>query len=151
MKPVGAEASVFTLKDQHGQTFSLSENSGKKLLLSFHPLAWTSVCREQMLSLEANYDRFSRANTIPLGLSIDSVPSKKAWSDSMNLQQLRLLADFWPHGFVARLYDVFRDKDGFSERANIIIDQNQKIAFVKIYPISHLPEIEEILQFVESN
>jgi len=53
-------APEFTLKDQHGQTFSLADMKGKKVLLSFHPLAWTPVCRDQMLSLEKNFDRFSK-------------------------------------------------------------------------------------------
>jgi len=34
----------FTLKDHHNKEFTLSELRGKKVLLSFHPLAWTKVC-----------------------------------------------------------------------------------------------------------
>jgi peroxiredoxin len=48
---VGDEAPDFTLKDQNDQEFTLSELKGKKVLLSFHPLAWTGVCAKQMKSL----------------------------------------------------------------------------------------------------
>jgi len=51
---------------------------------------------------------------------------------------------------VARLYGVFRDKDGFSERANILIDENQVVVFAKLYPIAQLPDIEEIIKFLEA-
>ena len=141
----------FTLKDQNGQPFHLAEFAGKKVLLSFHPLAWTKVCHDQMLSIEENFERIAKANTVPVGLSIDAVPSKKAWADSMNLKNLRILADFWPHGEVAKLYDVFREKDGFSERANIIVGEDGKVLFARSYPLSHLPEIEEIIQYLESH
>lgn len=61
----------FSLKDQNGKDFKLSEQSRKRVLLSFHPLAWTSVCAEQMKSLEANKKSFDSLNTIAVGLSVD--------------------------------------------------------------------------------
>jgi peroxiredoxin len=143
-------APEFTLKDQHGQTFSLADMKGKKVLLSFHPLAWTPVCRDQMLSLEKNFDRFSKLNTVAVGINVDPIPSKKAWAEAIGLKKLRILSDFWPHGNVAGMYDIFRDKEGFSERANIIIDANGKVAFVKVYPIPQLPDIEEIIKILET-
>ena len=142
---VGDIAPDFSLKDQNGKDFTLSALKGKRILLSFHPLAWTGVCASQMASLEKNYSAFSSLNTEPVGLSIDSVPSKKAWADSLGIKSVRLLSDFWPHGAVAQAYDLFRDKDGFSERANIIVDEKGKVVFYKTYPLSQLPDIQEIL------
>jgi len=148
MIAVGSKAPDFILKDQDGKQVQLSELKGKKVLLSFHPLAWTRVCAEQMKSLEANYERFEKLNTIALGLSVDAVPSKKAWARELAIEKTRLLSDFWPHGEVAKLYGIFREKDGFSERANIIVDENLKVIFAKIYPISQLPDIKEIIKFL---
>jgi peroxiredoxin len=150
MIQIGVKAPDFTLQDQNGKPFHLAEQVGKKVLLSFHPLAWTGVCRDQMLSLENNFERLSRLNTIAVGLSIDSVPSKKAWAEAIGLKKTRILADFWPHGEVAKLYDLFREKDGFSQRANVIVDESQIVIFVKTYPISQLPDIEEIIRFLET-
>lgn len=127
----GKIAPDFALKDQDGKEFKLSNLKGKRVLLSFHPLAWTSICAKQMLSLEANKDKFESLNTVPIGLSVDSVPTKKAWAESLGIKSVRLLSDFWPHGYVAKLYGIFREKEGFSERANIIVDENGKIAFLK--------------------
>jgi len=49
----------------------------------------------------------------------------------------------------AQSYDLFRAKEGFSERANIIIDPEGKIIFIKIYDLPQLPDIEEILCFLK--
>ncbi|MGQ9845718.1 MAG: redoxin domain-containing protein [Caldisericia bacterium] len=140
----------FNLKDQDGKVVTLSNLKGKKILLSFHPLAWTSICAEQMKDLDKNISEFEKLNVYPLGISVDSVPCKKAWADSLNLKKLKILSDFWPHGDVAKLYGIFREKEGFSERANIIIDENGKIIFIKIYPISELPNLDEIFDFLKN-
>mgnify|MGYP001583804200 CR=1 FL=1 len=146
---VGAAAKEFTLSDQNGQAFRLSEFKGKKILLSFHPLAWTSICATQMQDLEKNTDWFEKSNAVAVGISIDSVPCKKAWADSLGIQRTRLLSDFWPHGEVAKSLGVFRGENGFSERCNIVVDEKGKISFVKVYPIKQLPDIKEILDIIK--
>jgi peroxiredoxin len=149
MIDVGSKAPDFSLKDQNGKIVKLSSLKGKKVLLSFRPLAWTSVCHDQMRLLEENHLRFDELNTIALGIGVDSSPSNKAWAQSMDIKNTRLLADFWPHGEAARSFGLFRDKDGFSERANVIIDENQKVIFAKVYPTSQLPDFKEIIDFLE--
>jgi peroxiredoxin len=146
-KPIskGEAAPDFTLRDQEGKEFKLSDQKGKRVLLSFHPLAWTGVCTQQMKALEANYKTITSLNTIPVGLSVDAVPTKKAWADNMGLKQLRILSDFWPHGAVAKLYGLFREHGGTSERANVIVDEKGKVAWVKVYEISQLPDIDEVI------
>jgi peroxiredoxin len=135
----------FSLQDQDEELFTLSKFKGKRVLLSFHPLAWTSVCSLQMKSLEKNREAFDSLNTVAVGVSVDTVPSKKAWAKSLGIKHTRLLSDFWPHGRVAETYGIFRSKYGTSERANIIVDENQRVAFFKVYPIGQLPDIQEII------
>ena len=143
---LGESAPDFNLPDQNETLFKLSEFENKNILLSFHPLAWTSICAEQMKALEKSKSIFDSVDAIALGLSIDTVPSKKAWADHLKIKNLRLLSDFWPHGEIAALYGVFREKDGFSERANIIIDKKKKILFFKVYPLGELPDIQEVIR-----
>ncbi|HPU28861.1 MAG TPA: redoxin domain-containing protein [Syntrophorhabdaceae bacterium] len=144
MIEIGDMVGDFELKDHLDQMFRTKEHRGKKILLSFHPLAWTSICRDQMLSLDKNYDRFVEKNTIALGVSIDSVFTKKAWADAIGIKNIRLLCDFWPYGGLALRLGLFRYKDGFSERANVIIDEKGQVIFIKVYPIRELPDIEEV-------
>ncbi len=150
MIKLGKAAKNFTLQDQFGQNFVLSQMKGHRVLLSFHPLAWTPVCTKQMQSLEKNKKVFDALNTIAVGLSVDSVPSKAAWARAIKIKNTRLLADFWPHGDVAKSLGLFREKDGISQRANIILDETGNVCFVKVYPIGELPDIKEIITFLKS-
>jgi peroxiredoxin len=146
MIALGIKAPDFSLKDQDGKTVRLSGLAGKKVLLSFRPMAWTAVCHDQMRSLEENHARFDDLNAVALGIGVDSVPSNKAWASSMAIQNTRLLSDFWPHGDVARSFGVFREKDGFSERANIVVGEDGRVVFAKVYPIAQQPDIDEIMK-----
>lgn len=142
---VGDMAPDFVLKDQNGEEFKPSALRGRRVLLSFHPLAWTKVCAQQMQSLEENADTFESLNTVPVGISVDSIPTKKAWAENLGIRRVRLLSDFWPHGQVAKLYGIFKEDTGFSQRVNVIVDESGKIVFFKVYEISQLPDIKEVI------
>jgi peroxiredoxin len=144
----GDRAKNFSLLDQNKKEFTLKAFKGKRVLLSFHPLAWTSVCSEQMKSLEKNKLAFDSLNTVAVGVSIDTVPSKKAWAESLGITNTRLLSDFWPHGKVAKAYGIFLKDDGISGRSNIIVDETGTIRLFKNYPLGQLPDIQEILNFL---
>jgi peroxiredoxin len=145
---VGDVFGDFLLKSHTEAVVDTAALAGKNILLSFHPLAWTEVCAKQMQSLEANCEAIRSLNTVPLGLSVDSVPCKKAWAESLGIEKVDLLADFWPHGGIASKLGIFIDKFGFSERANIILDKQRMAIFVKVYPIRELPDINEVLDFL---
>ena len=145
---VGDIAPDFVLKDNRVQDVRLSDYRGKKVLLSWHPLAWTGVCANQMKALEENLAEFEKYNTVPLGMSIDSYPSKNAWAKELGVANVKLLADFWPHGKVAQDYGLFLEEKGFSERANVLIDEEGKVIWVKTYDIPELPDIQEVLTMV---
>jgi len=147
----GEKGKPFLLKDNRDKDVRLSDFKGKKVLLSFHPLAWTSVCAEQMKALEKNKEKFDLLNTVALGLSIDTVPSKNAWAKTLGVQNTRLLCDFWPHGKIAKAYGLFKEVNGFSERANVILDEKHRVIFVKVYPIAQLPDLEEIFKVLSSS
>ena len=142
---VGAKAPDFTLKDQNGEDVSLSDFKGRKVLLSWHPLSWTSVCTDQMRSLERNFDKFAQKDTVVLGLSVDSAPSKSAWAKVIVLKRVKILADFNPLGKVAKEYGIFSDVYGASKRANILIDESGLVIWSQKYDIPELPDVDEVL------
>ena len=102
-----------------------------------------------MKSLEEAYEQLAQLNTVAFGIGVDSDPCNKAWAKTMGLQKTRLLADFWPHGWVAMQYGVFEEIQGVSKRANILIDETGTVFFSKVYPGDQLPDIEEILQVIQ--
>jgi peroxiredoxin len=149
MIKVGDQLPEFKLKDQDNNEFDCKELKGKKVLLSFHPLAFTPVCADQMKSLEDNKETFSQLNTVPLGFSIDHPFCKGAWAKELGITETKLLADFWPHGGYAHSLGLFIDKLGFTKRANVIADEEGKVIFVKEYDIPQLPDINEIIDFLK--
>ena len=146
--PLGYEAPLFTLKDQNNENVHLEDFMGKNVLLSFHPLAWTQLCTEQMNRLDVRMELFEKLDTIPFGISVDSVPSKKAWAKEIAIENLRLLSDFWPHGDLAKKLGIFRENEGFSERANIILNEKLEIIFARVYEITEQPDLREIEEFI---
>ena len=146
---VGDVAPDFTLKDNHGKEAHLSDFRGKKVVLGFHPFAWTSVCGQQMQDLEASVERLEKANAIAFGMSIDTTFSKNAWAKSLGVEKTRLLSDFWPHGEVADAYGLFDDHAGRSDRAVVLVDEQGVVRWTKVYPVPERPDINEIMEEVE--
>lgn len=145
LKP-GDQAPDFELRSHRGGTVKLSGFRGhKNVVLAFHPLAFTPVCANQMCSYESDLKHFESADTAVLGISIDPQPSKSAWAKSLGTISFDLLSDSYPHGEVARKYGVFRDKEGFSERAVFLIDKEGRIRWSRVYDIPEQPKNEELL------
>ena len=146
----GMKAPDFTLADNQDGQVKLSDLRGRKVLLSWHPLAWTSTCTDQMRALEANYSKFEELNTVPIGLSVDSAASKKVWAQTLSIRRTKLLSDFYPHGKVAQDWGLFLEELGASGRANIIIDEDGVIQWVKVYETSKLPDLNEVFEVLKS-
>lgn len=143
---VNQEAIDFTLKDQFKKDVKLSDLKGKKVILSWHPLAYTSVCTDQMRSLERNYERIQeKGDTVVIGLSVDPFPAKAKWADILDLKDLKIVSDFFPYAEVTKAYGLFNEENGASKRANVIIDEEGKVKWVKVYGGSELPDIEEVI------
>lgn len=137
--------SHFTLKDQNEKEVKFADLKGQKFLLSFHPLAWTSVCARQMQDLDGLYDQFKAKNITPFGVSIDSLYSKKAWAESLGIKKLSLLADFWPHGALAQALDCFIESAGISGRSNFLIGPDGEVLWMKRHEIKEQPDFNAIL------
>jgi peroxiredoxin len=142
---IGDKAPEFSLKDQHKREHRLTELKGKRVLLAFHPLAWTPVCGDEIRDLEEHYEAFQELNCVPFSISVDSPTAKLAWAESMGIKRLPMLSDFWPHGAYSESLGLLREANGFAERANVIIDENGKVVWLKVYKVPETPNIAEVL------
>lgn len=144
---VGEQAPDFTLEDQQGKKVSLKDYKGKRVLIAWHPLAWTSVCTDQMRDLEREYERITEKGIeAVLALSVDAQPSKAVWAKALALENIKILADFEPKGEVSKAYGNYLEKMGASGRAVVVVDEGAKISYAKQYEPSELPDIEEIIE-----
>jgi mycoredoxin-dependent peroxiredoxin len=113
----------FELANQFGERIRLSEFRGRRAVaLVFFPLAFSGTCTGELCALRDNLDMFARHDVELLGISVDSKHTLRAWAESQGYD-FDLLADFWPHGGVAKEYGVFLEEKGFATRATFLIDK----------------------------
>lgn len=129
MVDVGDEAPDFQLPDQDRKPVRLSSFRGaKNVVLVFYPLAFTGTCQGELCAIRDSIEDFSGDDVVTLAVSVDSPAVHKKWADEQGYT-FPLLADFWPHGDVARTYGVLQEDLGLALRGTFIIDKQGKVAY----------------------
>ena len=119
---VGSHAPLFELRDQNNQFVRLADFRGtKSVLLMFYPSTFTRVCGEELGAIRDNLAHFQNETVQVLAVSVDSVFAHKVWAGQEGFA-FPLLADFWPHGLVAKSYGCFDEVSGRATRGSYIID-----------------------------
>lgn len=142
----GTRAPEFSLKDANGDSISLSDFLGSPVMLVFYPLDWSPGCSQQLDLYEHEMAEFEKRGVKIIGISVDSIYSHGAWAAVRNIS-FPLLSDFNPKGEVAKKYNVYREPDGFTERALYLIDRESVIryGFVSEY-LHHIPDIYQLFE-----
>ena len=129
---VGVAAPDFTLPDANKSPVSLSSYRGRQpVLLVFYPFAFSRLCTGELCQLRDDLASFTDAGVQVLAISTDTSQSLRAWAAEQGYQ-FPLLSDFWPHGEVARSYDVFFDKAGMALRGTFLVDVFGVIRFAEV-------------------
>ncbi len=137
----GQRAPDFKLKDQHGQTVSLSSFRGERaVVLMFYPYAFSGVCTSELSAVRDNLPRFEAEDTALLAVSCDPMFALRAFADRDGLE-FPLLSDFWPHGAVAERYGVFDADRGCARRSTFIIDRE---GVVRWHVHNAMPEARDL-------
>ena len=131
MLEVGTKAPQFTLCDQDGNTVSLSDFAGKRVVLYFYARDNTPGCTRQACAFAGAYDAFKSKDIAVIGISKDSVASHKKFAEKYELPFI-LLAD--PERQAIAAYDVWKEKKLYGKvsmgvvRSTYIIDEQGVIA-----------------------
>jgi peroxiredoxin len=129
---VGALAPDFTLRDQNNEELTLSSFRGRKaVLLVFYPLAFTGICTGELCVVRDDLPTFQNDDVQVATISVDSPYSHKIFAEREGYQ-FPLLADFWPHGGVAKQYGVFNETAGFANRGTFLIDRDGVVRFAEM-------------------
>lgn len=142
----GDKARDFSAKDELGNTVSLSDYKGKKLVVFFYPKASTPGCTAEACNLNDNYDRLKAKGYDIVGVSADSAKRQSNFKNKYGFQY-PLLADedksvieafgVWgPKKFMGREYDGIH-------RTTFVIDENGVIENVitKVKTKAHAEQI----------
>lgn len=142
---IGSHAPDFTLVDQHGAERSLSEQlSQRPTMLVFYPFAFSRICGGELRELKSALPEFDQRETGLVAVSCDSKYSLRAYAEQEGFD-FPLLADFWPHGAVARTYGVFDETRGYAHRASFLIDQEGTVRWSVIKPVNEARPLADYL------
>ena len=151
MLEVGTKAPEFTLPDKDGNSVSLSDFLGKKVVLYFYPKDNTPGCTKQACAFAASYEGFKAKNVAVIGVSKDSVASHQKFAAKYDLPVL-LLSD--PELQAIQAYGVWQEKKLYGKvsmgvvRSTYLIDEQGVIARVmpKVKPDTNAADILAALE-----
>ena len=147
---VGAPAPDFALRDQHGQTVTLSSYRGSKaVVLVFYPWAFSRVCESELTALRDELGRFRTDDVELLAISCDPMFSLRAFADADDLT-FPLLSDHWPHGEVAKAFGIFNETTGAADRSTYIVDRAGTVAWAVHHAIPDARDLEEYAAVLSS-
>ena len=144
------QAPAFTLADKDGNTVSLSEFLGKKVVLYFYPKDNTPGCTRQACAFAAAYGEFAEKNAVVVGISKDSVSSHLKFAEKYHLPFV-LLSD--PDLQAIRAYGVWQEKKLYGKtsmgvvRTTFLIDEQGKILKImpKVKPDTNAADVLKLL------
>lgn len=150
MLEVGMKAPDFSLLDKDGNTVTLADFAGRKVVLYFYPKDNTPGCTRQACAFASAYDRFREKDIAVIGISKDSVASHVKFAEKYELPFI-LLSD--PELSAIKAYDVWQEKKNYGKvsmgvvRSTYIIDENGVIekAMPKVKPDTNAAEILEYI------
>lgn len=143
----GSAAPDFELRDQTGKPVRLSDYRGKKaVVLVFYPFTFTGVCEGELCSIRDSIEQFQNDDVETIAISVDSPAVHRVWAEQQGFD-FPILADFWPHGEVARTYGIFNDVVGAAERGTFIVDKDGVIR----YSVHHgIPDARDHEAYVQA-
>lgn len=144
---IGTPAPAFSLYDTEKKLTSLADFKGKKVLILFFPMAFTSVCTAELCSMRDNLALYNGLNAEILGISVDSPFTLKKFKEENGLN-FSLLSDFNKEVSPAygAFYETFAlDLKGVSKRAAFVVDGNGIIQYAEVKESAgDLPDFEKI-------
>lgn len=151
MLEIGMKAPEFTLSDKDGNTISLSDFLGRKIVLYFYPRDNTPGCTRQACAFSAAYEGFRSKDVVVIGISKDSTASHQKFAQKYDLPFI-LLSD--PQLQAIEAYGVWQEKKLYGKvsmgvvRTTFLIDEQGRIE--KIMPkVKPDTNAAEILQYLE--
>jgi thioredoxin-dependent peroxiredoxin len=148
MLKAGDKAPEFKLKSDSGETLSLKDFKGKKVILYFYPKDMTSGCTKEACDFRDNIKKFERRNAVVIGVSADNTSSHQKFKDKYSLP-FTLLSDETKS--MLKDYEVWKEKSLYGrkymgiERTTYVIDEKGKIekVFNKVKVDGHIEELLE--------
>ena len=130
---VGESAPEFTLKNADMENVSLTDFSGKKVVLLFVPLAFSGPCTQELCDISASIIAYDDLGAQVLGISVDSPFSLKAWAEKEGIT-IPLLSDFNKEVSAAygAQFDDLLGLKGVAKRSAFVLDGEGVIRYASV-------------------
>jgi peroxiredoxin len=119
------------------------------VVLVFYPADWSPVCGDQLTLYNEVLDDLREHRAAVVAISVDGVWSHREFALQRRIR-FPLLSDFEPKGAVARQYGVYRDEDGYCERALFVLDDEGVVRWSYRSPVGVNPGVDGVLVALES-
>lgn len=145
----GDKAPAFSAKDQNGDTVSLKDFKGRKVVLYFYPKDDTPTCTVQACNLRDNFAQLKAKDITVIGISVDDEKKHKKFETKYNLP-FTLIAD--PERKIVEAYGVWGEKQFMgrtiigTHRVSFLVDEKGKIAHI-IDKVKSKTHADQILEF----
>ncbi len=130
------------------ETLSLEDLRGAPAVLVFYPADFSPVCGDELAIFGAVQSEIEAHGARVVGISVDSAWCHRAFAREKKIA-FPLLSDFNPKGEVSRRYRSYREQEGFSERALVVLDREGKVFWSACSPIDVNPGVDGVLDALE--
>ena len=143
----GERAPLFSLRSYDKSEVSLEDFHGKNVILLFFPLAFSSVCTEELCLIRDELKDYEDLNAEVLAISVDSHYTLKKFREVYDYN-FQLLSDF--NKEVSRSYGAIHEEfglgmKGVSKRAVFVLDKSGTIRYKEILDIpSQIPDFDKV-------
>ena len=117
---IGERLPAFQLENQYGESILSADLSVGRVFLVFYPWAFSRVCGGELAELQAHLAEFRGANARLVAISVDHKFTLRSYAEQEGFE-FELLADFWPHGAVARALGAFDAERGVARRVSLYL------------------------------
>ena len=145
---IGQPAIDFTLMDNENNSFTLSAQKGKKVVLLFFPKAFTSVCTKELCSVRDTLSDYNSLNATVVGISCDTVEVLNDYKKDQQLNFPLLSDDTREISFkYGSLYQSNPDDmGGVSKRSAFVIDENGIVLHADVLEDGYqIPDFEAVM------
>ncbi len=150
---IGQTAPEFTLHDTAKNKVSLSDFTGKNVLLLFFPQAFTGVCTKELCAVRDDISHYNNVQAEVIGISVDSVFTLAKFKEDQQYN-FTLLSDF--NKEVSDMYgtlyaDWILDMKGVSKRSAFLIDKAGKVCYAEVLESAgDMPDFKVINEILDN-
>lgn len=147
MVDIGDKIPNFQLTNIDREQMKTEDFMGQKTMFVFMPFPFSGVCTPEVCELRDNKSLMEKADMNTVIITVSAAPTNATWAEQYDIK-FPILADFWPHGEVAKKFGCFNEKVGTAMRYSYLT--NEKNIITEIIKSEELPVPRDFNEYKKS-